>query len=223
MGPPLQPVHPGVFFDPPVALPRGRHRLPRTAVLAAQRERLMVAFTELLADRGFAAVAVADVARRAGVSRSAFYVAFADKQACAFAAYDRFIEVLLAEVRDALATTGSVDEVLGAAIGAYFSTLRRDLVVGRAFQVEIDAVGPAARERRRRSLDRFAAALRDRHRRLRDADPRLPDVGHVAFVGLIYAVRQLACDLLEREADPDFDALLPELRPWIAAGFGPRP
>lgn len=216
----VQPVHPGVFFEPPVTLPRGRHQLPRGQILAAQRERLMIAFTELLADRGFARVAVADVAARAGVSRTAFYEAFADKQACAFAAYDRFIDVLLARVRAALAADGDVGTVLAAAIGAYFETLQSDLVVGRAFQVEIDAVGPAARERRRRSLDRFAAALRSRHQALREGDPLLPDVGHVIFVGLIYAVRQLASDLLEREREPRFDALLPELVLWIVAGFG---
>jgi hypothetical protein len=51
-------VRPGVFFDVPAALPRGRHQLSRGQVRDAQRQRLMIAFTELLADRGYAGVRI---------------------------------------------------------------------------------------------------------------------------------------------------------------------
>src|SRR3981081_105900 len=88
-------VREGIFFQVPRVLPRGRHNLTREEVLAVQRERLMAAMTELLAQRGYLAVKIGEVAERAGVSRAAFYQCFSDKNACALAAYDRFIEVLL--------------------------------------------------------------------------------------------------------------------------------
>jgi len=83
-------VRPGVFFDPPADLPRGRHQLSRQQVQDAQRVRLMVAFTELLADRGYAGVRIGDIASRATVSSQSFYELFASKEACAVAAAAHF-------------------------------------------------------------------------------------------------------------------------------------
>ena len=71
-------------------LPRGPHRLARSEVAASQRGRLMTAMAELMADGGYGAVTIGELARRAGVSRSAFYENFADKETCLLAAYDRF-------------------------------------------------------------------------------------------------------------------------------------
>src|SRR5207245_755876 len=88
-------ITPGVFFGAAVALPRGPQALPRADVLAAQRERLMAAMAELLAAGGYAQVKIGTLAARAKLSRTAFYECFHSKEACAFAAYDRFIEVFL--------------------------------------------------------------------------------------------------------------------------------
>jgi AcrR family transcriptional regulator len=87
-------LRPGAFFDPPADLPRGRHQLSREQIQGAQRVRVMMAFTELLADNGYAGVRVSDIARRAAVSSQSFYEVFESKEACALAAYDHFIEVL---------------------------------------------------------------------------------------------------------------------------------
>ena len=46
-------------------------------------------------------------------------------------------------------------------LGAYLGTLQADLVVARAYQVEIDALGAEARTRRRDSLNLFAAFLQE--------------------------------------------------------------
>lgn len=67
-----------------------------------QRERLMTAFTELVAERGLAAVTVTDVVARAAVSRAAFYACFEDLADCADAAYERFISVLVARITHAM-------------------------------------------------------------------------------------------------------------------------
>ncbi len=45
----VQRVKEGVYFSLPEALPRGRHNLSREHVIAAQRERMLIAATELLA------------------------------------------------------------------------------------------------------------------------------------------------------------------------------
>src|SRR5439155_26337216 len=92
---PIPRVTAGVFFGSPVALPRGPHALPRADVVAEQRERLMAAMTELIAAGGYTRVTIGALASRAKIPRPAFYRCFPSKAACAYAAYDRFIEVLL--------------------------------------------------------------------------------------------------------------------------------
>jgi AcrR family transcriptional regulator len=203
-----------VFFQVPVVLPRGRHNLSREQVLAAQRERLMASITELMAASGYGAVRVGAVAERAGVSRAAFYECFADKEACAFAAYDRFIDVLLGRLA-ASERSDRWDEFMTGLLGAYLGTLAQDLVVARAFQVEMDAVGREARERRRAALLRFAEFLRSERERLAGRDPTLAPLPLSAYLGVVYAVRQIASDALDGEESPGLLALVPELADWV--------
>ena len=54
-------------------LPRGRSRLPLRAVRASQRERLLRSVIAAVSDIGYPSVTVADIVRRARVSRAAFY------------------------------------------------------------------------------------------------------------------------------------------------------
>src|SRR6266851_4706581 len=67
-------------------LPRGRSRLPLPAVRASQRERLLRSVIAAVSESGYLAVTVADIVRRARVSRAAFYAHFADKENCFLAA-----------------------------------------------------------------------------------------------------------------------------------------
>ena len=83
------------IFEVDGALPRGRHQLSRDEVAASQRLRIMGALAELMAEVGYVATTIGDVAARAAVSRSAFYASFADKEACLFAAYESFADTLL--------------------------------------------------------------------------------------------------------------------------------
>ena len=61
-------------------LPRGRSRLPAKAVQASQRERLLRAAVAAIADKGYPDVTVADIVRRAKVSRAAFYLHFRGRE-----------------------------------------------------------------------------------------------------------------------------------------------
>ena len=134
----------GVFFSPVTELPRGRHALDRETVAAAQRERLMAAFTELVAAHGLTAVTVGDVVARANVSRTAFYGSFEDLAACADATYERFIAVLLTRLTQAMDPTSHWHEFTSSAVRTYLETLQDDRVVARAMQLEMDAAGKGA-------------------------------------------------------------------------------
>jgi AcrR family transcriptional regulator len=204
-------IRDGVYFTLPEALPRGRHGLSRDQIAAAQRERILAATTELLAANGYRGFAVSDIARRAGVSLAALYKNFKNKDACVFAGYDRFIEVLLTRMAAVDVPSADRAELVAALIAAYLDTLGADLVVARAYQVEIDALGPEARARRRASLTLFAAAIQER--------APIPELPHSAYIGVVYAARQLASDALDSEPEPDLGALGDDLRAWVADLF----
>lgn len=218
----VAPIRSGVFFTLPEPLPRGRHGLSRDEVRAAQRERILAAATELLGAVGYRGFGVGDVARRAGVSLAVFYDCFADKDACVFAGYDRFIEVTLGRLTAIDLTGADRTRITQALLYAYLGALQDDLVVARAYQVEIDSLGPAARDRRRTSLRLFAAYIREVVART-TADTAAPDdVAESAYIGVVYAARQLASDALDAELSPDLTALGDDLAAWVADVFRAR-
>ena len=211
-------VHDGVFFTAPDALPRGRHQLRRDEVLAAQRERLMIAVTELMAASGYRSLGVREISGRAQVSRAAFYQCFADKDECFYAAYERFIAVLVDRLVAALGAASDWEETLRGVVETYLSTLQSDLVVARAFQVEMDALGRPARQRRRDALVGLATLLKAERDRLFPGAEAVPDS---AYVGSVYALRQLASDALDASPTPDLLALSAETSAWVARLLAP--
>ncbi|GEE00976.1 hypothetical protein nbrc107696_14220 [Gordonia spumicola] len=205
----------GAFFTTPPRLPRGPHGMTRDEVAAVQRERLMIAYTELVAADGYHSVGVRDVVARSSMSRTAFYDAFDNLDACADAAYQRFITVLVSTMIERLRATDVSHEV-PTVILAYLEALQYDLVVARAFQLEFDAAGPASRSRRREALTFVATVLRDEHRRIAEQDDDLePDLPTSVFLAVVYAVRQMASDALDGPGTPDLTAIEPPLSAWI--------
>lgn len=138
------------------SLPRGRHKLTREQVAASQRERLLQGMTQAVGEKGYTRTSVADVLKRARVSRETFYENFADKQACFLAAYEASAERYLRVVDDALAARDEpVMARLEGALRGYLRELAADASAARTFLLEIHAVGPAATALRCRVLDGF--------------------------------------------------------------------
>ena len=79
------------------ALNEGPARQSSGDVAAAQRRRMLAAMVAAVAEKGYVAVAVADVVSRARVSRATFYEQFTDKSDCFLAAFracaDSFDEI----------------------------------------------------------------------------------------------------------------------------------
>lgn len=140
----------------------GRHGLTRDEVRASQRQRMLAAMVEAVAADGYGPTPVADVIRRAGVSRATFYEHFASKEDCFLAAFDEVADGLAAHVSaaasgdagrgaDASAAAGRLD----AALGAYLEALASQPTVARTFLIEVYGAGSAALKRRTEVLGRF--------------------------------------------------------------------
>jgi AcrR family transcriptional regulator len=201
-----------VVFTTPPPLPRGRHELSRDQVTATQRERMLIAATELLAGVGYRGFGVREICSRAAVSRVNFYDCFADKDGCIFDAYDRFIAVFLERLAGADATGDGWAGYVRGFTTTYLETLQRDLVSARAFQVEMDALGAEARKRRRAAIVQLAELIRDLRER------RFPgSVGPplTAYIGAVYALRQITSDALDERDKPALLSYAAELTDWL--------
>ncbi len=140
-------------------LPRGRHRLAREEVVSSQRARLLFAMAEAVAEHGYAKTSVAEVLRRARVSRETFYEQFANKEECFLAAYDGAATILASEIASGLDSSSPGRDVatrLGDLLRRYLATLEAEPAIARTFLVEVYAAGPAALARRVEVQTRFA-------------------------------------------------------------------
>ena len=71
---------------------------PRKEAERNQRERLFAAMVATVAEKGYEATTVADIVKLSGVSRSAFYKHYEDKQACFLAAIEAMVEPTFAKL-----------------------------------------------------------------------------------------------------------------------------
>jgi AcrR family transcriptional regulator len=180
----------------------------------------MAALAEVVAGRGYAASTIAEISRRAGVSPRTFYEHFRNKQDCLFAAYDAFVEVLLARMGAEVTPDSDWHDFITSALNGYLGALEGDPVAARAFLIEMEAAGPAARRRRRRAYEQFAELIKARHEVIRRRDPSLAPLPDRVYLGLAHGVRELVCDALEAGSKPRLTELAPNVLFWITATIG---
>jgi AcrR family transcriptional regulator len=178
-------------------LPRGRHAAPREVVAESQRERMLVAIADAVAEKGYASTAVADVIERAGVSRRSFYEHFANKEDCFLAAYDAGVSGLLDEIAAAEETGG--DDLIArarAATEAYLELLADNPAFARTFLIEVLGAGPSALARRDVVHQRFAQRFAESLARARAVEPDLPEVAPYVLRAMVGAIHELVTEQL---------------------------
>ena len=210
-------------------LPRGRSRLPLSAVRASQRERLLRSVIAAVSESGYLPVTVADIVRRAKVSRAAFYDHFADKEDCFLAATAEGRELMIAEVLSATRALppGSRDEeILRAACRAYLAFLAGEPAFARVFFIHMPTAGPRAVDRLDAAAGLFADLNQKWHQRAREHHPEWPSVPPETYLALAGAADALVRSLVRAgrtHALPELEEMLMSLhlavlaaRPWPA-------
>lgn len=175
-------------------LPRGRSRLPALAVRASQGERLRRAVIAAIAEAGYADVTVADIVRRAKVSRVAFYAHFAGKEDSFLAATREGGQLMADQVTAATRALppGTPDEeVLRVAFREYLGFLADEPAFARVFYVDMQTAGPRAIGRFEAAERRFAEMTATWHRRARTRHPDWPAVPEHAYLALAGATAKL--------------------------------
>jgi AcrR family transcriptional regulator len=175
-------------------LPRGRSRLPAPEVQASQRERLLRAVVAAVAASDYAVVTVADIVRRARVSRAAFYAHFADKEACFLAAAregGRLMDQRIVAATRA-AEPGTTDEVvLRVAVRGFLTFVTGEPEFAKIFYIDMPAAGPHATEQLARAQHRYADLNQTWHERARARHPGWPTLPYDAYLALAGATAEL--------------------------------
>ncbi len=144
----------------PRRLPRGRHALAPEEVLRDQRERLLDAVPEVVAERGYEAMSVADIVKGAAVSRNAFYKNFADKQECFALAHDRGHERLFELLTRPCEEGATIEARVEASLAAGLEALAADPDMARMLFVEAPSAGEGIALRYHEWLRRYGSLLR---------------------------------------------------------------
>jgi AcrR family transcriptional regulator len=134
---------------------------PRGPVAAGQRERILAAAERLIAEKGCAKTTIEAIVKLAGVSSVTFYEHFRDKEECLVAAFDRAVEELRAEVRDAVPIVMSRADQVRAGLAALLAAVDAEPERARLCLVEAQKGGRRMQRRYDEELDRVAAELGD--------------------------------------------------------------
>lgn len=202
--------------------PRGRHRLPAEVIERSQRERLLEAAVGAVAEKGYAAVTVGDLTKRAGVSRTTFYAQFGDKEACFLAAYDRAVEGLVRRVTTAYEAAERWPERARAGLEALLEALAEQPQLARLALIDIGSAGPAAQRRYRAAIQRLTP-LFDEGRDFAPGGRGLPAntsrmaIGSVTGLISDELVADRAAQLPELLSDVLFATLVPYIGPDAAS------
>jgi AcrR family transcriptional regulator len=137
----------------PERLPSGRRGLPREFVVESQRGRILDAIADACAEKGYSSVTVADIVRRAQVSRTTFYELFKGKEACFLAAFDAILSRFLADtIRAYEREEMSWAERVRAGLEVMLDFLSREPSFARICIVDVLFAGPRAFERYRSAV-----------------------------------------------------------------------
>jgi AcrR family transcriptional regulator len=143
----------------PDQIPGGHHGLTPEEVAKSQRARVLEAMRATIAEHGYSGTSVADVIKRAGVSRKTFYAQFTDKEDCFLTIYDEQLGRLQAVTRDAFDAQDDWVPALRAGVTALLTALAYDPAVARLCFVDVLAAGPHAAEARNAAMRELEAIL----------------------------------------------------------------
>ncbi len=196
-------------------LPAGRHGLPREFITQNQRERIITALVDTVAERGYNATTVANITKAASVSRRTFYEHFADKEACFLAAYDMVADHIRASMRAAAESFKDWPQKVRAALATMLRFLAGEPELARICMIEPVAAGGEIAARHRASMQGFVAILKAGRPEHAGERP-LPEATEETLVGGIVSliVREISAGRTK-----ELEKLLPDLVELILAPY----
>lgn len=207
-------------------LPRGPHSLTPEEVASSQRSRIIEALTEIAAEVGIDATRVADVCKRAGVSNTAFYAQFSNKNEAFLEAYDEMATAVTAAVLGSFGADRPWREFIDSAMAAYLTVLEAAPASARLFLVESATAPGDVRDRRRRRHHEFADLIRILHDHARSQEPGLAPATPGMYLAVVHGITGLVSEHLDTDGPATPTLLHDELCRFLVAlivGMESRP
>jgi AcrR family transcriptional regulator len=197
----------------------GRHALSRDFIAHHQRARIINALALETSERGYRAVTVANVVKRARIARSTFYENFSSKEDCFLEAQKYAMSTALEQVVAAAGEAGDWPQRVEAGLAAFLSYIAREPALARTCMVEALAAGPAAVRSYEESLQSFVS-LFQLGRDVSSYGEELPEALEEALIGGVFWILYQRISLDEAE---QVEELLPDLveftlTPYLGSG-----
>lgn len=193
----------------------GKQQLAREFIVRYQRERIFVAFAAEISERSYRAVTVADVVKRAGVSRNTFYENFAGKENCFLEAQKFAISSALERVVEAAGGSEKWPEQVAAGLAALLRFVAEEPALARTCMVDSMAAGPLAAESHKEVLQPFVSLLK-LGRSVSPFGDELPETMEEAIAGGVFWIlykRVTGCPV------EDVEQLLPEIIEFVLTPY----
>jgi AcrR family transcriptional regulator len=184
-------------------------RLPAETVARNQRWRLLAAMVACVAEHGYERTTVGDVVELSGVSRTAFYRHFDNKEDCFVAAVDGTLEFATAAITETYRSAGSWDGRLVGAFNTYVGEIVAQPAAARICLLDAFVAGPAAIERANQGGAQFEEMIRQSF----EQSPSYAGLPRLVVRGIVGGVRKVMATRLRLGEE----AKLPELAPGIGA------
>ena len=174
-----------------------------------QRERLYAAAVACAARQGYEAMTVADILELSGVSRSAFYVHFANKAECLIAAAAELIEPTVATLKPSAANGKPL--AASEVFDAFFALIAAQPAAARVCFVELHAVGEDGEELGDRAFDVLARTVEELNHEQHVDRQISPELARALIAGL----RKLIHSRLARGEGAELEGAAAELWQWL--------
>jgi AcrR family transcriptional regulator len=196
-------------------LPTGMHGLDPEVVKRDQRERLRNAMVELIAEKGYQAVRIVDLAKLARVSQPTFYSLFGDKEELFVSAYD---EIARRTAKTAIAAYGGAPsraERLPIAMRAFAELAAAEPQAMSLMMLGAFGAGSKALEHRSRSLEALEAQIHAS----RDGEPAIDPTGptDLTVKTILGGIREVTAARLSQKRERELPALAGEMAAWATS------
>ena len=159
--------------------------MSREFIAQHQRARIIGALALEVSEKGYRAVTVADIVRRAGIARNTFYENFSSKENCFLAAQQFAMSTALARVVEAAGESDEWPRQVEAGLGAFLGYVAEEPALARTCMVDALAAAPSSVRYYEESLQAFVSLFRLG----RDVSPRgqeLPETLEEALIGGVF-------------------------------------
>ncbi|HEX4669686.1 MAG TPA: TetR/AcrR family transcriptional regulator [Solirubrobacterales bacterium] len=188
-------------------MPPGRHLMPSDFVAQNQRERMLLATAELVAERGYQKTTIELIAKTSRVALVTFYEQFSSKEECFLAAFDESVTAAKDVFAELLDREDPWQEQISSGLEIFLEMVVKEQARAKLCIVEAQAAGSASLARYQTMLESVAPKLRE-GREFNPRASRLPDGLEVAIAGgIVWLVHQR---LIADDVD-DLLTLLPEM------------